>query len=172
MRRILHPTDFSPASSAAFTQAVTLAKQHGAELVIAHVLTPTLPTVDRYVGQQIYGQIEAARRQHGRKRLDLLVSRARKMGVRARALLLDGVAHDRIVRAARAQRAALIVLGTRGRTGLARVALGSVAGRVVALARCPVLTVRGGLRGAGRGDGRLPRLAPSSLASRPRGLTA
>ena len=63
MRRILHPTDFSPASSAAFTQAVQLAKQRGAELVIAHVLTPTLPTVDRYVGQQIHDQIEAARRQ-------------------------------------------------------------------------------------------------------------
>ena len=75
MRRILHPTDFSPASSAAFTQAVTLAKRHGAELVIAHVLAPTLPSVDRYVGQQIYDQIETARRHYGRKHLDLLVSR-------------------------------------------------------------------------------------------------
>ena len=37
----------------------------------------------------------------------------------------------------------LVVVGTHGRTGLARVALGSVAERVVALAPCPVLTVRG-----------------------------
>jgi nucleotide-binding universal stress UspA family protein len=45
--------------------------------------------------------------------------------------------------AARRNRADLIVIGTHGRTGLARLMLGSVASRVVATAACPVLTVRG-----------------------------
>ena len=63
--------------------------------------------------------------------------------VRARGLLLEGVAHDQIVRAARRKKADLLVLGTHGRTGVARFFLGSVAGRVVASAPCPVLTVRG-----------------------------
>ncbi len=58
-------------------------------------------------------------------------------------MLLEGVAHEQIVRAARARRADLIVVGTHGRSGLARFFLGSVAGRVVATATCPVLTVRG-----------------------------
>jgi nucleotide-binding universal stress UspA family protein len=58
-------------------------------------------------------------------------------------MLLDGTAHERIVRAARSKRADLIVIGTHGRTGLARLFLGSVAGRVVATATCPVMTVRG-----------------------------
>ena len=63
--------------------------------------------------------------------------------MRAKAVLLEGVAHEQIVRAARARRADLIVVGTHGRSGLARFFLGSVAGRVATMATCPVLTVRG-----------------------------
>ena len=43
-------------------------------------------------------------------------------------------------RAARSRKADLIVIGTHGRLGLARLLLGSVASRVVAGARCPVLS--------------------------------
>jgi nucleotide-binding universal stress UspA family protein len=77
------------------------------------------------------------------KRLTSLVAKAKKAGVRARTILLEGVAHEQIARAARSKRADLVVLGTHGRTGLARFFLGSVAGRVVSSATCPVLTVRG-----------------------------
>jgi nucleotide-binding universal stress UspA family protein len=63
--------------------------------------------------------------------------------VRATTLVLEGVAHEQIVRAARSKKADLIVIGTHGRTGLAKLFLGSVASRVVAAAHCPVLTVRG-----------------------------
>ncbi|MGH2628444.1 MAG: universal stress protein, partial [Anaerolineales bacterium] len=55
-------------------------------------------------------------------------------------MLLEGTPADRIVRAARSRRADLIVMGTHGRGGLAKLFLGSVAERVVATARCPVLT--------------------------------
>ena len=161
MTRILHPTDFSPASRAAFITAVKLAKKDRAELVIMHVLARARPSVDHYVGPEIFSQIEAGRRQYGRKHLDALVAKARKAGVRARALLLDGLVHDRIVRAARAQGADMIVMGTHGRTGLAKLVLGSVASRVVTLAACPVLTVRGGRRGARAGD------QPKALRAKP-----
>jgi nucleotide-binding universal stress UspA family protein len=63
--------------------------------------------------------------------------------VRARALLLEGIAADRIVRAARSTRADLIVIGTHGRTGFTRMVLGSVASRVISQAPCAVLTMRG-----------------------------
>ena len=69
------------------------------------------------------------------KRLGMLIAKARKAGVgRVKALLLDGVAHERITRAARTKRADLVVLGTQGRTGLARFYLGRVASRVIASA--------------------------------------
>jgi nucleotide-binding universal stress UspA family protein len=144
IRRILHPSDFSPASRAAFAKAVVLARANRAELIVAHVLVPALPMVaDGYVAAKAYRDLEAAARRQGQRRLATLVARAKRAGVRARALLLDGAAAERIVGAARSRRADMIVIGTHGRTGLARVMLGSVAGRVVSQARCPVLTVRG-----------------------------
>jgi nucleotide-binding universal stress UspA family protein len=57
------------------------------------------------------------------------------------ARVLEGPPAAAIVRAARRERAGLIVLGTHGRTGLTRILIGSVAERVVRTARCPVLTV-------------------------------
>jgi nucleotide-binding universal stress UspA family protein len=71
------------------------------------------------------------------------VARARKAGVRATGLLLEGVPHERVARAARAKKVDLLVIGTHGRTGLAKFFLGSVAARVIASVSCPVLTVRG-----------------------------
>src|SRR5207245_9106636 len=84
------------------------------------------------------GPRATAQRQLGR-----LVAKAKAAGVRASGTLLDvGVTHEGIVRFARAKRAGLIVMGTHGRTGLTRALLGSVAARVIATARCPVMTVR------------------------------
>ena len=53
-----------------------------------------------------------------------------------------GPAAATIVDTARERHADLIVMGTKGRTGLAHLLMGSVAERVVRLAPCPVLTVR------------------------------
>jgi nucleotide-binding universal stress UspA family protein len=84
-----------------------------------------------------------AGRAWAQKQMNRLLARARKAGVRARGQLLDGVAHEAIVRAARRQGVDRLVMGTHGRTGVARLFLGSVAARVTATAPCPVLTVRG-----------------------------
>ena len=143
IRRILYPSDFSSASRPAFTKAIELAKQNRAQVIVAHVLAPILPVADGYVAPQMYAQMEAASRKHGKKQLDTLIARAKRAGVRAAGLSLEGVASDRIVRAARARHADVIVMGTHGRTGLSRLFLGSVASRVVSQASCPVLTVRG-----------------------------
>jgi nucleotide-binding universal stress UspA family protein len=113
-------------------------------LIVAHVLTPVMPLMpDGYMSAKAYHEIEAAARHRGQTQLDGLVAKAKRAGVRARALLLYGVAVDRILRAARSRRADMIVIGTHGRTGFARFVLGSVASGVVTHARCPVLTVRG-----------------------------
>jgi nucleotide-binding universal stress UspA family protein len=144
IRRIVHASDFSPASRAAFAKALELARSNRAELLVVHVLTPVVPVVgEGYISPTTYQEMEASARAWARKRLAALVTRARTAGVRAKAVLLEGVAHGQIVRVARARRADLTVVGTHGRSGLARFFLGSVAGRVVATAASPVLTVRG-----------------------------
>ena len=143
-RRILHPSDFSSASGAAFKKAVELAKADRAELMITHVLSPVAPIAgEGYVSPKTYEEIAASSRAWAQKQLDKLLARAKQAGVRAKGYVLEGVAHDQIARLARSRRADLIVMGTHGRSGLAKLFLGSVAGRVIASAPCPVLTVRG-----------------------------
>jgi nucleotide-binding universal stress UspA family protein len=142
-RRVLHPTDFSKASSAAFTRALAEARANRSELVLVHVLAPVIPVAgEGYVSPAIYEQMTASARAWAQKQMERLLAKARKARVRARGLVLEGVAHEQIVRAAGRQRAGIIVMGTHGRTGVARFFLGSVAARVAAIAPCPVLTVR------------------------------
>lgn len=144
IRRILHPTDFSRASTPAFKRAVEMAKANRSELVVAHVLVPSMPIMgDGYVSPQVYEDLDAAARSAAQKQLRKLIGKAKQAGVRVKGLLLDGVAHERIARAARSQKADLVVIGTHGRTGFAKLFLGSVASRVLAVSPCPVLTVRG-----------------------------
>ena len=143
-KRILHPTDFSRASGAAFAKAVQLAKDNRAELLLVHVFTLPLQMMgEAYIPPDAYAAIEASTRAWAKKGLDKLIAKAKQAGVRARGLVLEGIPHDRITRAARSNRTDLIVMGTHGRTGLARLFLGSVAARVLSTATCPVMTVRG-----------------------------
>jgi nucleotide-binding universal stress UspA family protein len=144
--RILHPTDFSKASTPAFTRAVAEARQTRSELILVHVLAPVIPAAgasEGYLSPSVYEQMSKSARAWAQKQLDRLLAKAKAARVRARGMLLEGVAHEQIVRAAKRQRAALIIMGTHGRTGMARFFLGSVAARVAATAACPVLTVRG-----------------------------
>ena len=144
IRRILHPSDFSPASRAAFARAVTLAKTNRSELLVMHVLTPVVPLVgEGYVAPKVFDEILASAEAQAQKQLGALVARAKKAGVRASSVLSEGMPSEQITRAARSRRVDLIVLGTHGRTGLAKLFVGSVASRVVATATCPVMTVRG-----------------------------
>lgn len=143
IRRILHASDFSPASRGAFAKAVEMAKTNRAELMLLHVMAPLMmPLADGYMAPKVYEDFVRTARAAARKQVDALVAKARKAGVRVTGLLAEGVSHEQILRTARAKRADLVILGTHGRTGLTKLMIGSVAGRVVAMATCPVMTVR------------------------------
>ena len=141
-RRILYATDFSSASRPALTKAISLARENRAALRVVHALPP-LGDGSAFVPPGTYETIDRRARQHAQKQLTALVGRARKAGARATSRLLDGTPQEQVPRAARRMRADLIVIGTHGRTGMSKVLLGSVAERLVRLAPCPVLTVRG-----------------------------
>jgi nucleotide-binding universal stress UspA family protein len=143
-RRILYATDFSRASRPAFAKAIEIARANRAELLIAHVLPSVGPLgTEGYVTPRMYMEMEAAVRRGAEKHLNSLLERARKARVRHQALLLEGIAHEEIAAAAKSKKADLVVVGTQGRTGMARLFLGSVAARVIASSSCPVLAVRG-----------------------------
>jgi nucleotide-binding universal stress UspA family protein len=142
---ILHASDFSPASRVAFAKAVDLARREHAELLMVHALTRVpMPVIgDGHVPPPTWEELMRSHRRASQKQLDALVRRAKAAGARARSLLLDGAPAEAILKTAKRRHARMVVLGTHGRHGLARFVLGSVAGRVVAGATCPVMTVRG-----------------------------
>jgi universal stress protein A len=142
VRRILHPTDFSAASRPAFKRAVALAKAERAQLIVVHVLPAIVVLPDGYMSPDTWNQLERGQRMVAQRQLNKVLAEAKRVGVRARSVLIDmGVTHEQIVRFARARRIDLIVMGTHGRSGVVKAILGSVASRVLASARCPVMTV-------------------------------
>ena len=144
MRRILLASDFSKASRRALTEALRLAKRNRATLTITHVITPVIPaTPDQYIAFDELERVQAQARTWAQRELGKLTAAARKAGVRAAGVLAEGNATREIVRMAKRRRADLVIVGTHGRTGLAKLFLGSVAAGVVAATRCPVMTVRG-----------------------------
>ena len=144
VRRIIHPSDFSTASRPALARAIDLARNNRAALTLVHVMTPRATIIDDgYLPAKVWDDAQRHARAYAQKQIDKLVAKARRAGVRANSVLREGTPADRIVREAKRERADMIVMGTHGRSGLARFVLGSVAERVVAMASCPVLTVRG-----------------------------
>ena len=140
---ILHPTDFSPTADAAFALALeTTRRQHG-ELVLIHVLEGLIPLrKEAYAAQVVEARM--ATEAVVRKRFDRLLAQAKRAGVLASDVIAEGWPPEQIAKLAKKRHADLIVMGTHGRFGWAKVVLGSVAERVITMAPCPVLTVRKG----------------------------
>jgi nucleotide-binding universal stress UspA family protein len=120
-----------------------MAKANRAALTIVHVIVPFTPIVpEQYLSAETWEQIDNEAKRVSRQQLRRVMARARKAGIRVVGLLQEGDPAQQIIRAARSTRADLLVVGTHGRTGLAKFFVGSVASRVVATAACPVVTVR------------------------------
>jgi nucleotide-binding universal stress UspA family protein len=143
--RILYATDYSTASARALAEAVALAKQNDAELMVLHVIDPvsSYVTGEDIGGAELYLKLEETAKQEAESSMRKLMDKLSKLKVKPKSLLLRGTAHDQIVKAAKNRRANLIVIGTHGRSGLSRLLMGSVASKIVSTAHCPVLTVRG-----------------------------
>jgi nucleotide-binding universal stress UspA family protein len=139
--RILAATDFSPAGDHACAVGASLAKQLGAELHLAHAFDIPLTMVTPYEITIPDGLIRDSRAA-ARKKLDAAAAALRSHGVEPATHLTEVPAAPALADLAREISAGLLVLGTRGHTGLKHVLLGSVAERTLRLAPCPVLTVK------------------------------
>ena len=135
MKTILHPTDFSQHSQNSFALAWSLARDHGARLILLQVNPPPL-TYDEAMARREPGGYE----DHLWRMLEAM--RPLDPGVRLEPRLEDGDVPAQIVEVAQETGADLIVMGTHGRTGLGRLLLGSVAEQVLRSAPCPVLTLK------------------------------
>jgi nucleotide-binding universal stress UspA family protein len=141
--RIVVPTDFSACAEEAWTLAQRLASTLGSELVLAHVLVEMPLYREGPFTMARTREVYAAARRWAEDALEQWAVKARAAGLEVRVALRTGVPYREIAALAADERADLVVIGSHGRGGLGRALLGSVADRVVRLAPCPVLTVRG-----------------------------
>ena len=140
--KILLPTDFSANADRAQAEAIRLAQGLGGEIVLIHVTVDTPPYGETLMNQKEVREVYEAARRWATTTLEEKVTAIRERGLAARSLLESGVPHLEIVKAAAAEGADYVVIGTRGRGGLERAFIGSVADRVIRSAPCPVVSVR------------------------------
>jgi universal stress protein A len=135
----LVPLDFSPGSEKALNYALALARQRKAKLVALHVVPAELiypPTGGRF---DFYGLLERDARENFRK----LAKRKKLKPQDCQFIVARGTNFAEVIaRQAKKMRAAMIIMGSHGRTGLQRLLVGSVAERTLRYADCPVLIVK------------------------------
>ncbi len=137
--RILLATDFSRWAKRAEDYACTLACSWRASLTVLSVaefppgLNPDYPVNQQYLADLL---------KNASSQLVDLKGRAERRGIAVTTRVATGIPSEEVITAARAEDSDLLVVGTRGKTGLAHVLLGSTAERVIRGAPCPVLTVR------------------------------
>lgn len=133
-KKLIVGVDFSPISERAANAAVELARGIGAEVVLVHVIPPGADYVDpaRFVAE-VRPRIE--------QQLKELAARLSVSGAKVDWGVVDGRPAEEIATFADRWGGDMIVVGTAGRTGVSRMLLGSVAERLIRIARVPVLIV-------------------------------
>jgi nucleotide-binding universal stress UspA family protein len=143
-KKILVPVDGSEPSMRGLREAIKLAKSQGSQLQLVHVVNELVLTATET--PPVYmDKVVAALRAEGKAILRKAEDVVREDGLEPQSVLLESIggrAADLIVEQARQWTADVIVIGTHGRRGLRRLALGSDAELVVRSSPVPVLLVR------------------------------
>jgi nucleotide-binding universal stress UspA family protein len=141
IHEILVAVDFSEQGDLALDAAVEFAEQLGAELHLVHALDTRIPVMNPYEVAIPTAFLDQARRSAACK-LETLVQKLAAPGMTATSHLREAPAASAIIDVAEKIEADLIIMGTRGHTGLKHVLLGSVAERTLREAPCSVLIVK------------------------------
>lgn len=141
IRRIVAPVDFSEHGAAAFKAALAIARIHGAELDLLHVVEA--PVYRQYHEPRSAAAGSTSLVDRARRSLERFILETEEPEVPTRMQAVEGIAAPSITAYAARTGADLIVIATHGLTGLEHFLLGSIAEKVVRTAVCPVLTLKG-----------------------------
>ncbi len=152
IRKILCPTDFSVYSKNALEHAVTLAQQQEAEITVLHVDEFDVSPLGIFdLDDEVIRQYRDLKTRLLKEKMEMFAGEAIPENIRFETRISPGRAYKTIVEEAEANNFDLIVIARRGTTNLSDHLVGSTAERVVRLARCPVLSIRGTNRPSVRG---------------------
>jgi universal stress protein A len=140
IRKILCPIDFSQHAERVVEWAAHLAKEHGSEVLLLHAYH--LPVeFQQLEGAYLPADFWDSVKEEAQRSLTVHGDRLREAGLMVREIVREGYPASVIEEEAVQEAADLIVMGSRGLSGLKHLLLGSIAERVVQKAHCPVLTV-------------------------------
>jgi nucleotide-binding universal stress UspA family protein len=137
IERILLATDFSTHSKQALSLACSFAKRSGAQIDVLHILDES-PDYIKYLSAEIVAFEKQAHALAG-DQLDAVGAQIKAANLSAKTHLRKGRAVEMVASEAERLGSDLIVMGTHGHSGFARVTLGSVTERTLRLAACSVL---------------------------------
>ena len=141
VNKIIAPTDLSKLSRPAVRQALEMAMEQGAAVIVYHVISEDGDWFDKSDGLNPASALVPQQKE----RLHAFIKEnfADLVGkVTITEVVEAGIPYNKIVKRAEEEKADLIVMSTHGRTGIEEIMLGSVTAKVVARASCPVLTIR------------------------------
>lgn len=148
--RILVPLDGSRFGSMAVQYATEIAQRYGAEVILMNAVVPA-PIAPGMV--EVSVRSARLEDEHGILKVKRYLQRktleVTKQGVSCSYRLLIGQPVRSILHSCHKERADLVVMSTRGKGGLKRAVLGSVADQVTRESKIPVLLVQRGRRRAG-----------------------
>ena len=136
---ILVPVDGSENSDRAVRYALDLLKSGGGALHLLNVQPPVSGAIKTFVRK---ADVDGYHREEGEKALASAVKLAAEAGVAAEQHISVGRPGAIVAQYAKQTGARMVVMGTRGHTGLAGVLLGSVAQDVIAQVEAPVCLVK------------------------------
>jgi nucleotide-binding universal stress UspA family protein len=145
VRQIMVPLDGSPLAEAAMAPAAALTRLLRAELVLVQVIAPLIADTVTLGPRSMsyYEEIIAIRRSEAHDYLQSVAERLEQQGLRARIAVTFGAGVAEVIHElARKNRSDLIALATSGHGGIRRLALGSIADKLVRTAETPVLVIR------------------------------
>ncbi len=138
--RIVVPTDGSDESKKAAKKAISLAKYLGVDVMTLYVIDTSFLARVPYPEEIVSFNWDAFLKKGAHNALDKVEKMGKKMGVTVVKKMVEGIPDEEIIK--EAKKNDLIVMGSKGRTALDRIMLGSVSEKVVHHASCPVLIVR------------------------------
>lgn len=143
-KHILLATDGSPASEAAASACIGMARETGARITALHVIPPLhLFTYEPVATEAVHEQYRHARDVRAKEILGLVEQRAAQAGVPCTTMLATAdQPYEAIIDTARTQLCDLVMMASHGRRGVAGLLLGSQTQKVLTHSLIPVLVFR------------------------------
>ena len=139
-KRILLPLDGSPLAEQALPHAIAIAERFQSELILLQVLVP-LPRAPTTTEATVL-RAEEATAVLAREYLKRVAASVQEPSITVQVITIEGRPHFQILQYAETNQVDMIVMCSRGQSGLSRWMIGSVADRVMRGANVPVLLVR------------------------------